>query len=299
VCAPLVAALRDAGHAVGMALSDRNRDIFAPGILAACHVLERIPWPRHGSTPESAHAARAAIGAANYDVALIASEEPEAYELASDIPQRVGFTTGWAKPLKSVWVFGKLTRRVARAATVHGSRAHEVETVFRLGAGLHAEPAPTRDPRRLRPLIVSEPARRGEHVVVQLGRKWSAIGLDPASAGAIVEALVARGARLVASDRERGDAIRLAASSPVHFCADVPTWKSAIGGARLVVTPDTGAAHLAGMLGVPVVDCFPDADAPAQIARWHPWAAPYLALVAGELRGSGGVARMASAVDAL
>ena len=262
MCAPLVAALRDAGHAVGMALSDRNRDIFAPGILAACHVLERIPWPRHGSTPESAHAARAAIGAANYDVALIASEEPEAYELASDIPQRVGFTTGWAKPLKSVWVFGKLTRRVARAATVHGSRAHEVETVFRLGAGLHAEPAPTRDPRRLRPLIVSEPARRGEHVVVQLGRKWSAIGLDPASAGAIVEALVARGA-------------------------------------RLVVTPDTGAAHLAGMLGVPVVDCFPDADAPAQIARWHPWAAPYLALVAGELRGSGGVARMASAVDAL
>jgi ADP-heptose:LPS heptosyltransferase len=50
VCAPLVAALRDAGHEIGALLSTRNRYAFAERTFARVHVLERIPWPRHGST---------------------------------------------------------------------------------------------------------------------------------------------------------------------------------------------------------------------------------------------------------
>lgn len=284
-----------------MALSDRNRDIFAPGVLFARHVLERIPWPKHGSTKESSAIARARIAAAGYDVALIASEEPEAYRLADGIPQRVGFTTGWAKPLKSLWVRRHLTRPVHRAAAVGTDHAHEAEIIFGLadGLGLHAEPAPTRDAARLRPLILSEAPAAQEDIVVQLGRKWTAIGLDPATAGTIVSALAARGARLVVSPAEENDAVGLASGSAFIVCRDVMQWKRVIGGARLVVTPDTGAAHLAGMLGIPVVDCFPNADAPAQIARWHPWAAPYTAFVAGDLRGGAGVALIERAVDAL
>jgi ADP-heptose:LPS heptosyltransferase len=309
VCAPLLAALRDAGHRVGMALSDRNRDIFAPGALDWCHVLERIPWPRHGSTPESTRIARAGIAGAGYDIALIASEEPEAYELARGIPERVGFTTGWAKPLKSLWVRRRLTRRITRAATVRavgaatarGGSAHEVEIVFGLaaGLGLHDEGRPTTDPARLRPLIAADLPPRGSEIFVQLGAKWHGIGLDPASAGAIIAALAERGAVLIASTAERDDALRLATGVPIAVCPDLGAWKRAIGRARLVVTPDTGAAHLAGMLGIPVVDCFPDADSAAQIARWHPWAAPYTALVARNLRGSGGVDCIGRAVDAL
>ncbi len=300
ICTPLVAALRDAGHAVGMALSDRNRDIFAPGVLFARHVLHRIAWPRHGSTPESTRNARERIAAAGYDVALIASEEPEAYDLARGIPLRAGFTTGWAKPLKSLWVRRKLTNPVNRGASVGTERAHEAEVIFRLadGLGLHAETGPTRDPARLRPLILAAAPAPGRHIVVQLGRKWMAIGLDPATAGTIVTALAARGAHLLVSPNEAADAVRLAAGAAFIVCPDVATWKRMIGGARLVVTPDTGAAHLAGMLGIPVVDCFPDADAPAQIARWHPWAAPYTAFAAGDLRGGAGVARIEQAVDA-
>jgi ADP-heptose:LPS heptosyltransferase len=301
VCTPLIAALRDAGHAVGMALSDRNRDIFAPGVLHARHVLERFPWPKHGSTRESTRIARERIAAARYDIALIASEEPEAYRLAEGIPVRVGFITGWAKPLKSLWVGRGLTKRVQRAAWVRARGAHEAEILFGLadGLGLHDEPAPTRDAARLRPLILADPPAPGRDIVVQLGRKWAAIGVDPATAGTIVAALAARGAQFVASPAEAADAVTLTAGAAFIVCRDVNQWKRAIGAARLVVTPDTGAAHLAGMLGIPVVDCFPDADAPAQIARWHPWAAPYTALVAADLRGGAGVARMERAVDAL
>ena len=301
MCTPLIAALRDAGHSVGMALSDRNRDIFAPGVLYARHVLDRIPWPKHGSTPQSTRIARTRIAAAGYDVALVASEEPEAYRLARGIPQRVGFTTGWAKPLKSLWVRRQLTRRVRRAASVGVERAHEAEIIFRLadGLGLHGELEPTRDPARLRPLILADAPAPGEYVVVQLGRKWTGIGLDPATAGTIVSALAARGAQLVASPAERDEAALLAHGAAFIVCPDVMKWKRVIGGARLVVTPDTGAAHLAGMLGIPVIDCFPNADAAAQIARWHPWAAPYSAFLADELRGGAGVAVIERAVDAI
>jgi ADP-heptose:LPS heptosyltransferase len=284
-----------------MALSDRNRDIFAPGVLYARHVLDRIPWPRHGSTIESTRIARARIEAAGYDVALIASEEPEAYRLAEGIPQRVGFITGWAKPFKTLWIRSKLTKSVRRSASVGVERAHEAEIIFRLadGLGLHGESAPTRDAARLRPLIMADPPAPGDDIVVQLGRKWTAIGLDRATAGTIVSALAARGAQLVLSPAEEAEAADLSAGAPFIVCADLAKWKRVVGGARLVVTPDTGAAHLAGMLGIPVVDCFPNADAPAQIARWHPWAAPYTALLAGELRGGAGVARIEHAVDAL
>ena len=100
VCVPLIAALRDAGHEVGVALTTRNAGVFAPGAILAEHVLERIPWPAHGSTAQSTARANSEITALKYDVALIASEEPEAYALAAQIPERVGFTTGWSAPVE-------------------------------------------------------------------------------------------------------------------------------------------------------------------------------------------------------
>jgi ADP-heptose:LPS heptosyltransferase len=48
--------------------------------------------------------------------------------------------------------------------------------------------------------------------------------------------------------------------------------------AATIVTPDTGSAHLAGMLGTPCVDCFPHEDFDLRDRRWSPWAAPFVAL---------------------
>ncbi|MBV8726940.1 MAG: hypothetical protein JO233_04080, partial [Candidatus Eremiobacteraeota bacterium] len=38
-----------------------------------------------------------------------------------------------------------------------------------------------------------------------------------------------------------------------------------------IITPDTGAAHLAGMLGVACTDIFEPARFEIQSARWSPW----------------------------
>jgi ADP-heptose:LPS heptosyltransferase len=296
VCTPLIAALRAAGHEVGIALSDRNAGIFAPATAIATHVLDRIPWPKHGSTPESRARADAEIAAQRYDVALIASEEPEAYELAAPIPVRIGFTTGWAKPFKSAWIKRRVTSAIRRGATVRGAHAHEAEILFGLGATLvHGKPE--RDAAHLRPLITAAALPQRSGIVVQLGAKWHAIGVPAAILARMTAMLAARGARFIVAPAERTAVQAALPALDLDAPADLRTWVAAIDGAHAVVTPDTGAAHLAGMLGVSVVDVFPDAHFDVQVRRWRPWASSAIVVRASELAASD--ALIAQAVDGL
>ena len=60
--------------------------------------------------------------------------------------------------------------------------------------------------------------------------------------------------------------------------------RSLLAGARAVVTPDSGAAHVAGMLGVPCIAFLPPVTGAAHdLVRWKPWAGPARTLVATEL----------------
>lgn len=282
-CTPLIDALRAAGHELGIALSDRNAGLFANQTARAIHVLERIPWPRHGSTPLSRARADAQIAAERYDAALIASEEPEAYELAARIPRRIGFVTGWAKPLKTLWARRRLSTALWRAARSERERAHEVEVLFRLGAPFVPAAEPAREPARLRRWIVAAapPARAG--VVVQLGAKWRTSGVDAATLGRAVTALRERGARFVAAPGERDAVAAALPDVAIEAPPSLRAWIDAIDRAGALVSVDTGAAHLAGMLGVPVVDVFPDAAFEHQTRRWRPWASSSIVLRASEL----------------
>jgi ADP-heptose:LPS heptosyltransferase len=296
-CVPLVAALRAAGHEVGVALTTRNAGLFAAGAIAAQHVLERIPWPAHGSTPASTARAVAEIAAMRYDAALVASEEPEAYALAAPIPRRIGFTTGWQRPFKTLWARGRLTRAVSRAQRIGAEDAHEAEILFRLGGGLVATPQPSADALSLRTVLsdaAAVPARAG--ILLQAGAKWGATGVDDASLRKVVAALGPRGLRLVAAPGE-ADAAAAALDAPVETFAGLRAWVDAIDAAATVVTVDTGAAHVAGMLGVRVLDVFPDAHFAAQVRRWRPWASPYAAFRASAVRGGAGAPLIEAARD--
>ncbi len=284
--APLVAALRDAGHALGAVLSTRNAQVYAQDVFERVHVLERIPWPKHGSTRDSFAQALAGARDARYDVALIASEEPEAYRFAreSGVLRRVGFTNGWEKPFKGLWTRGQLTRALPRTASAGRVNEHEVETLFALGAGLHDEPAPTRDVARLAPLVLAGNVPRHDRVVVQASSKYGARGVGADAFAAIVRAL-ADGGRAVAvagggADEEFAGVVARKSGAEHATPASLDAWKRLIGGAPALVTLDSGAAHVAGMLGVPCVDLFAaDRHVAADIRRWSPWAAPYRALV--------------------
>jgi ADP-heptose:LPS heptosyltransferase len=291
VCVPLIAALRDAGHEVGVALTTRNAGLFAPGAILAEHVLERIPWPAHGSTPESTARARAAIAAQRYDVALIASEEPEAFALAEGIRERVGFTTGIARPLKNLWVRANTTRTVTRSQRIGGEDAHEVEVLYRLGAGLVRSEKPPSDCWKLRTLLVEGPniltmrgAENGSNVItVQVGPKWLDAGVAPDVLRTAVTRL-SRYGRVVAAPSE-ADAVERLTGIVAQTFDSTRAWVETVAGSMTLVTVDTGAAHVAGMSCGRVIDIFPDANFEAQVRRWRPWASPYRAFRASEVDG--------------
>jgi ADP-heptose:LPS heptosyltransferase len=284
-CAPLVAALRDVGHEVGALLVPRNRDAFAPNTFAHVHVVERIPWPRHGLSPGSRADALSEARSVGYDVALIASEEPDAYAFARDagISRRVGFTNGWEKPFKTLRLRPLLTRAIVRPASSSRAREHEVETLFRLGEGFHPETEPTRALTRLRPLVLeAEPKRHGA-IAVQLNAKFVSAGIDIAAFAEIVRDLSIRGHSVAAisDDDVFGTAFATRAATTFVHPSDLSEWKALIAGARAVVTPDSGASHVAGMLGVPTVVLFPSGGRSLDdVARWRPWAAPARAVIA-------------------
>ena len=298
VCTPLVASLRAAGHDLGVALTTRNANLFSAGAIVAQHVLERIPWPAHGSTPESTARAQSEIAGQGYDVALIASEEPEAFALARAVPQRVGFTTGWTRPLKNLWVRRQTTRTVARAQRT-GADPHEVDVLFRLGDGLAADAQAPDDPLRLRPMLIDAavPNRASAPILLQAGAKWAALGVADEAVRAIVAAFGTR-LRIVAAPHER-DAASAALGVVVEAFDDLRGWVAALDASAAVVSTDTGAAHVAGMLGVPVIDVFPDAHFAAQTRRWRPWASPYRVLRASELRDGAAAAVIEAALHGL
>lgn len=304
VMTPLIAALRAAGHELGALLTSRNAGAFAPAALAFTHVVERIPWPKHGLEPAGEGRALAAVRAIGYDLALIASEEPDAYRFAKEaaIARRVGFVNGWEKPLKSVWTRRLLSDAIVRPASASRETQHEVERLFALGTGLHGETQPTADVRRLRPLVIAAPREPHGAVVIQTSPKLSAQGL---TAGVVSEIAlsVARDHRVVLCEGPAGAAFALDVHARTGLALtqpDVERWKQLIDGAAAIVTPDSGAAHVAGMVGTPCVDLFAGGpNVRADMRRWRPWASAGETIAVERSNAAELPARIRAAIDRL
>ena len=280
-CVPLIASLREAGHSLSALLTTRNAEVFAPTTFERVHVVERIPWPKHDYTKETWDRALPEARREQYEIALIASELPAAYIFArrAGIADRRGFHNGLQKPFKSFWVRRQLTQAIYRPAHPSHPR-HEVEVMYDLGRGLHVMPEPPKAPQIFRALLLQSAPQQQNVPVVQVTRKWLSRSRH---------ADVVRGwfSQLCAhevfegfcsvEERELGESIGATSGLRMRYFQTVNEWKAAIAGAPYVITPDTGAAHLAGMLGIRCTDIFEPANFRVQAARWAPWAAPHIA----------------------
>lgn len=286
VCVPALEALRSAfpGATFGAVCSQRNAGLFSRDRVARVHVLERDD----DAAERSALAAE--LRAQGYTDALIATEEPVGYTLGSmsRARRRAGFWHRLEKPFKSAWQFAHLTDAVYRPAAWVDEPEHEVNAIHRLALRLGAAGPPSADPAALRPWLDVETdaaASDAGAFALQVARKWFERGWDArALARMTIAALDASpfqrcvllagpddaghaGAVMEAVPAQRRDAIGSTATPTLR------RWLGAIGSARALLTPDTGAAHAAGMLGVPVVDVFGPVRFPQLSRQWRPWAA--------------------------
>ena len=278
---PLLAAFRGAAIPVDIVLRKGNFDAFS-----AAAVRERFvaPFALRSSTRENRNAIAGFAGELHenaYTHTLVATEDAGGYELAKLVgsPHRIGFVNGWGKPLKTLWLRTMLTKTLYRSAGLDPNEPHECEVLFALGRGLVREEHPTRDPERLRPLVLDAPVLPDDRIVFQVTDKWERLGIDFDEVIAAMQLIAASGrirAISAAAESDYADRIERAANISVDRFEDLSSWKSAIAEAAALVAPDSGAIHVAGMTGTPTVAVFaPISLFERQIARWAPWAAPF------------------------
>ena len=278
---PLLAALAQRDIPVDLVMRSVNAGIFSS--RAARHVYV-APFALRSSTAANRRAIAQfgrALRPTAYSHVLVATEDPGGYRLARTIgaPNRVGFVNGWGKPFKTLWAGSMLTKRIVRSAGLDARAPHECAVLWELGASLVGDAPIPRDASVLRPFVLERDPGRANHAVVQVSDKWERLGI---AFGEVVEAIAAAGAvmplRAIAAQSEGAYADRVAAAAnvPIERFASLEPWKEAIAEAAALVAPDSGAVHVAGMTGTPVIAVFPPiADYALQTARWAPWAAPY------------------------
>jgi ADP-heptose:LPS heptosyltransferase len=302
-CVPALEGLRRAypDATFGAVCSPANAEVFSPRVTV--HVYDGAPVEVFGSE----------LRRAGYTHALVATEEVAGYELAraSGARRRAGFWHRFEKPFKSMWQFGQLTDRVYRPAAWSSRPEAEVETLYRLALPFGAQPPPSRDIGALRAWLAIGPAPPLGRTALgfQVAAKLTADGWGPEALSQLCAAtLRASGLSvltLLAASADQG----LASALMEHLDSDVrarahlsppsgvPQWLRAIDSLAALVTPDTGAAHAAGMLGVPVIDLFLSTRFDQLSRQWRPWAAPARCIVK-PLVGPGMPARLGGQLGA-
>ena len=264
---PLLAALRQRGAKVDVVLSPQNAGVFSKDAVNAVY------------TGDDANLV-SKLAENAYDYALIATEDAGGYRLAraTGARRRIGFENGWGKPLKTLWARFLCTRTVHRTAGLDPHAPHESQVLFTLGGDIVGELQPSRDAKILRRFVIDAEPAPDERVVMQATAKWDLLGAALRDVVDLARRLQQRHAmRFVAAESERDYAQRFAAAAdvPVEYFSELAPWKSAIASAKALVAPDSGAVHVAGMTGTPVVAVFAPAHFALQTGRWSPWAAPY------------------------
>jgi ADP-heptose:LPS heptosyltransferase len=283
---PLLAALRERGIPTDLVLRGVNARIFSSRAARAIYVA---PFALRSSTRENRRSIdefAQTLAPNGYSHVIVATEDPGGYRLAHAVgaPERIGFSNGWGKPLKSLWIRTLLNHVVTRTAGLDSSAPHESEVLFALGKSVLGVDSPTRDTRRLRPLVLENDVARGERIAFQVTDKWQRLGIPLDD---VVRALAAArtqgNIRAIASANEGPYAARFGefANIDVERFDELEPWKEAIANSAALVAPDSGALHVAGMVGTPSVAVFPKMrEVALQAARWTPWAAPARVLVA-------------------
>lgn len=268
---PLIGALRDQGFRLGAVLRPANAEIFSAAALDRRHILD-------GSLRTFA----SEIEARRYDIALIATEKPAGYRIAAmaKVPARIGFENGWGKPLKTLWIRRQTTRTVFRTAGLDPNAPHECEVVLSLARSILPQAAqPSQNPKFLRPLVLDRDPQPDPRVAFQITNKWERLGASFEDVLTLARSIdgFGNGIRWIAANVEADYAqqVARALAIDVEYFSSLRPWKEAIADAAALVAPDSGAVHIAGMVGTPVVACFEKAHFMLQTARWSPWAAPY------------------------
>jgi heptosyltransferase-3 len=227
-----------------------------------------------------------------FDVTLCLSEKwwPLVWTRLSGAARRVGFDPGPTQPLKAVALPLVFTDRVSSPNDpARGGPRHEVERYLALlePLGIKAEAGPLTIALGDRDRLAATEWLRQQYqdlnpavVDLHLSPKWGRDGWDGWFLVRLCRLMRERLPRVGVlatygvADEVWAEPVVAAlprAGVEVRFVRRFEEWASLIAACRVAVTMDTGVAHVAAALGVPVVDVFPSRHFEHGVARWSPW----------------------------
>lgn len=226
-----------------------------------------------------------------FDITICVSEKRRARIITwlAGSRMRIGFYPGWTQPIVSLFCHLGLTHAVRSEHLPNNVQTlHEVERLMLLlrPLGIDACSGPLEvslsddDSNWARDWLAARVPRDATPIAVNLNTKWLADGwrvqdivlvleqfLENIPAAFLIITSDESSAELAHSVYEQADSNRLCTLVGSSF----DQWASITACCRVVVTTDTGTAHLAAALGIPVVDIFPSLDFEKCSKRWSPW----------------------------
>lgn len=196
--------------------------------------------------------------------------------LATGAPVRVGYVYR-GRPLVQLLALRCLTDFETILVKPPEHVEHEVEHLDRLARHL-GMPAITENRLRL-----GARGPRHDWLVLHLGDRWFSNGWTLDDIVRLCYGLETFGRLVVTAGPREAELVRRGGFEEFDLRSSLSfkDWCELIGGARVLVSPDTGAVHVAAALGTPVVVAYEEASFDHCSVQWKPWMVEHRSVVKG------------------
>jgi len=280
---------------VKRSMSGGRLDVLVTGytaeVLAGHPEVDRIiVWPQE---KERRRSKITELRAENYDLVVALSPISSAYRTAGQIraPLRAGMIYSrrlGARLMCRVWLTHRLILPVEEWLAQGGKIPHEVEQTLMLAEFLGCAEPCDRLSLPVSPQSESWAADflgGGEAPIgIPLARRWLAEGWKVADLAELIRALLAAFGQdrwllttgageesMAAAIIPSLDSTRIISAAGVGFAH----WAALLGRCKAVVSPDTGAVHVAAARGVPVAVVYNHSNYDLNSGQWAPWRVPH------------------------
>lgn len=208
----------------------------------------------------------------NYDFAVALAPRSESIKLAwrSRAPIRLGYTYA-DRPLVRVLARLALTHEEVISIPKDSASPHEVVQLDRLARRMGL-------PSTAGSKLVVGAVRQSKvdgRIVFHLGDRWLTKGWSARDLRLLIDGLQAMGEVVVSAGPREKDWLSRQGNcfSDLDLRLDLPflEWAGLISSASCLVSPDTGAVHIAAALEVPVVVAYEAASFKLCSSQWTPW----------------------------
>lgn len=246
-----------------------------------------------------------------YDVAISISEKfwLQALTCLSGSRVRIGFFPGMTQPLKSMFLPRVLTHMIQSPndPSRHAG-LHEVERYMELlrpvGINLSGGELKLYLPEE-KILWAHDYIQRekigSDAIALHLSPKWAAEGWTEEflaeMAGYLLDKMPGADLMVTYGEFEAEWVKPVLSMLPrervhIYFSKDFYNWAALLSRCKAMITMDTGAAHVAAAVHVPVVDIFPSENFEHCSSRWNPWHVPHRVVKRESLAGICGNERL-------